>query len=99
MVDESIKMRGCPLQLTNISNDGKNIFLKVVSAGNRIDQLSVMVNEKQLMVLEKVSDHAGIIILDFPASGSQKYIDLDISSVGLIPIDLPSVEIDLDNFK
>lgn len=99
MVDESIKMRGCPLQLTNISNDGKNIFLKVVSAGNRIDQLSVMVNEKQLMVLERVSDHAGIIILDFPASGSQKYIDLDISSVGLIPIDLPSVEIDLDNFK
>jgi len=101
VVDESVKMRGCPLQLTNISNDGKNIFLKVVSAGNRIDQLNVELNNQQLQlkVLERVSDYAGIIILDIPASGSQKYIDLDISSVGLIPIDLPSVEIDLDNFK
>ena len=99
-VDESVKMRGCPLQLTNVSNDGKNIFLKVVSAENRIDQLNVKLNNQHLLlkVLERVSDYAGIIILDIPASGSQKYIDLDIS-VGLIPINLPSVKIELDNFK
>ncbi|HLA88788.1 MAG TPA: hypothetical protein VJL10_12250 [Anaerolineales bacterium] len=97
-VNESIEMRGCPLQVATISNDGQNILLKVVSSDNYIDQIDVHLHNQPIQVPQMISNNAGIIILKIPSSSSQKFIDLDIS-VGLIPIDLPSVKIELDNFK
>lgn len=99
VVDNSIDMRGCPLLLTTISNDGQNILLKVVSAENYIDQLNVNLHNPTTQVPTRISDSAGIIVLDIPQADTEKFIDLEISAVGLVPIDLPSVKIELSNFE